>query len=236
MPGRKLKQKYSLGDTELYCPRCEQSKPLDDYQISNSRKTGRQLYCRVCQNQKTLEYRVKTEGAWWRHKEGDPYYIYYITNPVGEIYVGYTSTKPNLRWARHRAQHRFGFTQLKKINESFILHGIDNHTFHVVEFATTKNEAKLKETYHVLKLRAVGKSLNTHVSCFRVAQKNRKTGELIKEWESIGDAADMLGKAGYTIYATLKNSNRRGTAYGYLWEVLPFEDGSLYDPKQGKFV
>jgi len=231
--GRKLKPR--IEHAELSCPKCSQTKPVSDFQKCKGRVSGYQIFCRECQNSFTKIYREKTNQAYWRHRENTPYSIYLISNPAGESYVGYTGTRPNIRWAKHKAQYKHGKCKLAKLHTSFEKYGVDNHTFEVIENVATRIDAMAKETILILKLRAEGKDLNTNLSTFRIGQYT-KEGELIREYDSVIEAGKSLGIDPIYLRSTVRGSNRRGISSGYLWKVLPWKDGSFYDPKTKTFT
>ncbi len=221
--------KPRIEHAQLFCTVCKVDKPTSNFQKCKARASGYQNACRECQNLRTKKYREATNHAYWRHREGSSYIIYQITNPEGEKYTGYTGTKPNVRWAKHKAQFKFGKCKLVKLHESFIKHGIDAHTFEVIERVATRIDAMSRETILILGLRAQGKDLNTNLSTFRIGQYDKKTKELIKEWDSITEAAKHFGKSRQYFYAAAIRSNRRGVSLGFYWKILPFKDGSYYD-------
>ena len=230
MAGRKPKER--IEHANLTCNGCLTEKPTSEFHKCKGRISGYQTYCKKCQNEKTAEYRLRTKCAYWKHKANDPYYVYQIINPVGEIYVGYTSTTPALRWNRHKALYKYGTNVPPLLRASFDKHGIDNHTFVVLDQYATRNEAMQHETQFIVRYKEVGKSLNQTLSIFRIGQYSKETGELIREWESVDEAAKHFNKHKNYIYGTLIRSHRRGTALGYLWKVLPFSNGFLYDPRK----
>ena len=230
------KKQPRIEHASLTCNKCLVDKPTSEFQKCRGRVSGYQGSCKVCQNKMTAEYRQRTNQAYWRHKQGTPYTIYTITNPEGETYVGYTGTKPNVRWAKHRAQYKHGKTTLVKLYGSFDKHGVDNHTFEVIEQVATRIDAMARETILILQYRALGKDLNTHLSTFRIGQYDKKTGELIKEWDSITEASRHFGKKRQYLYGAVTKPNRRGVSLGYLWKILPFKDGSYYDFKTNTFT
>ena len=232
----KKKERLNIIYSHLTCNKCLKDKPVESFQKCKGTRTGYQNSCRVCQNNYTRNYRLKTHNAYWRHREGTPYILYTITNPEGEVYIGYTGTKPNVRWAKHRAQYKHKKIALVKLYASFDKHGVDNHTFQVIEEAATRQDAMSRETVLILKLKAQGKSLNTTLSTFRIGQYNKRTGELIKEWESVTEVSKHFGKGRQYFYGAATKPNRRGVSSGYLWKILPFKDGSFYDFKTNTFT
>lgn len=230
------KLKPRIEHASLTCNKCLQEKPVSEFQKCRGRVSGYQGSCKVCQNKMTAEYRKRTNMAFWKHKSGTPYSLYTITNPEGEVYVGYTGTKPSIRWGRHKAQYAHKKAKLLKLHASFDKYGVDAHTFQVVEEAATREQAMARETILILKYRTRNKDLNTHLSTFRIGQYDRKTGELIREWETITEVAEHFGKRRQYFYGAIARPNRRGVSLGYLWKALPFKDGSYYDFKTNTFT
>ena len=52
----------------------------------------------------------------------------------------------------------------------------------------------------------------------RIGQYNKNTGELIKEYDSIGEARNYTGISGQGIRATCLNKTK--TSGGYIWKYL----------------
>ena len=231
---RKLKER--IAHASLTCSKCLETKPVLDFQKCKGRTTGYQGLCRLCQNEATKSYREKTNQAYWRHAQGSFYNIYSITNPANEKYIGYTGSRPNVRWSKHRAQYKHGKCKLVKLYESFVKYGIENHTFEVIEKVATRDEAMARETILILELRTQGRDLNTHLSTFRIGQYDKKSKELIKEWDSITEVAKHFGKSRQYFYGAATRPNRRGVTLGFYWKILPFKDGSYYDFKTTTFI
>ena len=230
---RKLKPR--IAHASLTCNKCLQTKPVSDFQKCQGRTSGYQGACRECQNRSTLEYRQRTNQAYWRHREGSSYTIYTITNPASEVYVGYTGTKPNIRFAKHKATYKHKKCTLIKLHASFDKYGVENHIFEAIEQVGNRIDAMARETVLILQYRAEGRDLNTHLSTFRIGQYT-KDGELIKEWDSITEASKYYGKYRQYIYGAVTKPNRKGRAIGFLWKILPFKDGSYYDFKTNTFT
>jgi len=225
--GRKPKER--IEHASLTCNRCLQTKPVDNFHVCRGRSTGRQGSCKICTNKMTAEYRERTNQAYWRHREGSFYIIYQITNPEGQVYTGYTGARPNVRFAKHKAQYTHKKAKLVKLHASFDKYGVDNHTFEVIEKVATRIEAMSRETIIILQYRAQGRDLNTNLSTFRIGQYDKKSKELIKEWDSITEAAKHFGKSRQYFYGAATRPNRRGVSLGFFWKILPFKDGSYYD-------
>jgi len=90
-----------MGETKTkVCPVCREDKPLTDYHISKTRKTGRQSRCKVCESRSMRNY-CKTQLA----PNGITYGVYSISLNKW-IYVGYTSYKLEYRKRMHINQAR----------------------------------------------------------------------------------------------------------------------------------
>ena len=216
------------------CPDCNINKPTEQYHKCRANPDGLQIFCKICQNARTAKYRKDTNCAYWKHKLNAPYYIYTITNPEGMIYVGYTSITPTLRWQRHRAQFKSNSVKYFSLFESFGKYGVDNHVFLTIEEQSTEQKARQAGTMLILRLRKKGVCINQNVSCIPVGQYNKITGELVKNWESVVDAAKSFGHKSSRIYYSMKFKKR--SAFGYVWKVLPFEDGSIYEVKKKQII
>lgn len=217
---------------QLYCNKCKTDKPTSEYHKCKARPTGYQSFCKVCQNKTTKAYRDRTNCKWWKHKEGQMFSIYKITNPEGFVYIGYTSTNPKLRFQRHKAQHKCdrGY-KIPLLYNSFDTYAFEDHTFEVIAECPTDISARQAETREILNYIAAGRSLNSSLSAFPVAQYT-KEGEFLKNWNSVEEACVSFGVQYRSswIYAALTNI-RHKTAHGYVWKPIPFEDGTTYDFK-----
>lgn len=220
---------------EKYCSYCKEFKSVSDYQKCKSNNDGLQRICRPCQNKLTASYRERTDCKYWKNKEGQPYLVYTFTNPVGLVYVGITGTTSKLRYQRHRASHVKRTDEIPELFSSFDKYGFDNHKFEVVGEYRTKLLALQAETKLMLKNMMAKIAINKNISSIRIGQYTME-GELVKEWDSITNAAKSLGKNSSSIYAALRHYKRSRTAFGYKWAALPFEDGSIYDMKTNTLI
>jgi len=239
--GRKKKER--IEHASLTCSKCSQTKPVSDFQKCRARITGYQTFCRECQNKTTQAYRDNTNNAYWKHQADKPYYIYTITSPDNKVYCGHTGSRPNVRFGKHRADYKHKKVTLVLLYESFDKFGIKNHTFQVVDQAPTLEKAQLRESELIVRYKQTNNSLNVFMSAFRIGMYDKKTGELIKVYNSITEAAkdfngDRIPKKGkqhfYHTYirSAIMNPNRSGNTLGYHFKVLPFENGFFYDPRK----
>lgn len=219
----------------LECNKCHKSKPTSEFHKCKARTSGYQSRCKVCHLQSLDDYRKRTNCSYWKHKSGQKYSIYKITNPKGYVYIGYTSTSPKLRHQRHLADYRASnIYKMPILYNSFDMHGFENHTFEVIAETDTRIQARQRETREILTYMHTNMSLNQTLSAFPVAQYT-KEGEWIKNWDSVEEASMSFGREYKSswIYGTLNNT-RCKTAHGFVWKALPFEDGTTYDFKTKK--
>lgn len=81
--------------------------------------------------------------------------VYMIENPVGQVYIG--GTKNALQ--RYRQYVSNSFKGQRKLNDSFKLHGKNNHTFSVIEYCSI-SDLRSRERYWSMKYDAIAKGLN----------------------------------------------------------------------------
>jgi len=55
---------------------------------------------------------------------------------------------------------------------------------------------------------------------------------LIREYNSVREAARILGVHANYIYSPILGKNRKGGSKGFIWKVLPFDNGFFYDPRK----
>lgn len=219
------------------CRNCHDTKPASEFQKCRKNDDGLQVYCRTCQNLKTKEYRDRTSCGWWKHKVNQAYIVYTFTNPEGMIYVGKTSTTAKLRYQRHRAQYKNQKHIIDLLYKSFDTFGFDSHQFEVLSEHETDLQALQAETKAILRFKKEKRSLNIRLSSFPVGQYDKTTGELIKEWTSAIEASKSFGndKSSW-IYASMTGYRGNRSAFGFLWKILPYEDGTIYDIKENKLI
>jgi len=142
------------------------------------------------------------------------------------VYVGKTSTTAKLRYQRHRAQYKNQKHIIDLLYASFDKFGFDAHKFEILSEHETNLQALQAETKGILRYKKENKSLNIRLSSFPVGQYNKDTGELIKEWTSAMEASKFFNcdKSSW-IYASMTGYRRQKTAFGFVWKILPYEDG-----------
>ena len=219
------------------CRVCHEVKPASEFHRLKKADDGLQLACKVCTLKRHAEYRKRTNCFYWKHKTNEAYYVYAFTNPEGMIYVGKTGTTAKLRYNRHKAQYKNQKHIIDLLYKSFDTFGFDAHKFEVLSEHSTELEALQAETQAILRLKKQNKSLNLKLSSFPVGQYDKNTKELIREWSSVGEASRFFNHSKSSwIYASMKGYRNNRTAHGFLWSILPFEDGSIYDIKENKLI
>jgi hypothetical protein len=94
--------------------------------------------------------------------------IYNIINPIGEIYIGSTKCKSNVRFSQHkreyRRQYKNGFSKFPLLHNSFTSFGIDAHTFKVIMECgnISRKELRKIESDMIISLKLSGKCLNVN--------------------------------------------------------------------------
>lgn len=219
------------------CSVCLEVKPANEFHKLKKANDGLQRTCKVCTLKNHAEYRKRTNCFWWKHKESQAYSVYAFTNPEGMIYVGKTGTTAKLRYNRHKAQYKNKKHILDLLYQSFDEFGFDAHKFGVLSEHETELQALQAETQAILRLKKLSKSLNSKLSSFPVGQYDKNTGELVREWSSVGEASRFFNHTKSSwIYASMKSYRNQRTAHGFIWRILPFEDGSIYDIKENKLI
>ena len=71
--------------------------------------------------------------------------VYKITNPKGQIYIG-SSSNIKKRFYSHKAMER----HQRKLHESFIKYGVENHKFEVIEECEVEDLLRLERHYGIM--------------------------------------------------------------------------------------
>ena len=71
--------------------------------------------------------------------------VYKITNPKGQIYIG-SSSNIKKRFYNHKAMER----HQRKLHESFIKYGVENHKFEVIEECEVDDLLRLERHYGIM--------------------------------------------------------------------------------------
>ena len=150
--------------------------------------------------------------------------------------MGKTSTIPKLRYQRHLAQYKNRKHIIDLLYKSFDTFGFDAHKFEVLSEHEAELQALQAETQAILRLKKQNKSLNLKLSSFPVGQYDKQTRELIKAWDSVGEAANSFNATSSWIYASMRSYRNMRTAHGFIWSILPFPDGSIYDIKTNTLI
>jgi len=165
-------------------------------------------------------------------------YIYSITNNINQKqYVGLTrQSNPYNRWKKHLEDSRYNSQH--PIHRAIRKYGSDNFKFRIIEEC---DESKLeeREIYYIKEFNTFYEGYNATLGgkiqydgdAKPVTQYNKK-GERIKDFASIRDAAESIGKE---LSAISRCANgERFSAYGYRWswkgEKLPILKMSYLKP------
>ena len=71
--------------------------------------------------------------------------VYKITNPKGQIYIG-SSSNIKQRFRNHKTMERYQ----RKLHESFIKYGVENHKFEVIEECEVDDLLRLERHYGIM--------------------------------------------------------------------------------------
>ena len=101
--------------------------------------------------------------------------IYKITSPTGKVYIG-QAVDIKRRWAEHKLTFRTSSNSFSRLYKSFYKHGVDSHTFEVIEECLeeelNRRERYWQDLYEVTTQRGL--------NCNLQAVENR-SGKLAKE-------------------------------------------------------
>lgn len=157
------------------------------------------------------------------------YFIYKITNPIGEVYIGQTCNPAtrldNYKWKSSNKQ--------KKIFESIIEYGYKNHIFEIFLDRYNKKSVDAEEIRLIALYKNANLSLNISDGGHLVSFTRRKAvvkfslnGDFIEEFLSIKDAADSIGINPCSINSALKK--KLFYCKGFLWcYKLDYEKGFI---------
>lgn len=129
----------------------------------------------------------------------EKFYIYKITNPIGEVYIGQTNN-----YKRRQLEYaECEFKGQKKIRRSIISHGWLNHKFEVLCTCTIE-EVNAKEKEYITEYNSYYKGLNSTRgnSGVRVGRKQQKShkrnlvAQILKELKLLVDASFMTPRPG----------------------------------------
>jgi predicted GIY-YIG superfamily endonuclease len=136
---------------EKKCSTCKELKSKKEFYKDFSRKDNLRINCKKC----CAIYnsaRMKAD----KHPT-----IYSITNPIGQIYIGYTKLDFPKRKSAHKSKYKNSNGSLPLLHNSFNLFGFDNHIMNIIiQFNVSKKEAKQKERELITYYQNKGISLN----------------------------------------------------------------------------
>jgi predicted GIY-YIG superfamily endonuclease len=180
--------------------------------------------------------------------------IYKITNPIGQIYIGVTSSLYKRLFShshsdKYSIKHHSGL-----MRESVGKFGWDSHSVEIVWFSRESNEKEaynmemqmiIKYNSHYLDNKGIGLNkrrghhdnsyLKMSKHCVPVYQYNMETGDFIAEFGSSNEAARSLDKNKYAV-SCISNARmgRSEYAFGYYWSAVKYDN---YKPiKIGKIT
>jgi len=161
------------------CTKCGIVKPYSQFSKLRKAKDGHQWHCKECNNKDNYRFRHElrpdymqewfdNHRAHWNEYSNDYQgsnninKIYSITNPKGEVYIGFSRRKRiYFRWKEHKKFFKQGKNNIPLLYESFRKHGVENHTFEVIkEFKGSRREGKEFESGLIEQYQKQNKSLN----------------------------------------------------------------------------
>lgn len=155
------------------------------------------------------------------------YIIYKLTSPSGGVYIGQTSKTIEERGGKNGQYYVYKRKNGKYIQpliaNAIIKYGWDNFTKEVLFENLTKKEADILEIRTIEEYRKIGKCYNVANGGDGLNGVNERgikqytlSGEFVKEWNSIKEAEEFLGKkAQANICACCLGRKKR--AYGFIW-------------------
>lgn len=159
--------------------------------------------------------------------------------PNGKKYIGITKQDPEKRWEKGRGYKSSYFSN------AIIKYGWDNIEHHILEEGLTKKEACRLEKELITKYRTNQRAYGYNICpggllppvtilkgkdnpmSERVHQINRKTGEIIATYDTMTQAAEILGIDRRGIGKACRGSKNK-TYMGFVWE---YADRDYIRPK-----
>ena len=158
-------------------------------------------------------------------KEKKPYYIYIHTCPNRYTYVG-MSQNPKQRWNSGEGYklNKDFYQCIQRFRWENIKHEIVAETYY--KWIAQKIERTLITHFKKKKLSFNESNIETKLlkenemqrRTKRIGQYDKNTGELIKEYDSIGEARNYTGIPEQGIRATCLDKTK--TSGGYIWKYL----------------
>lgn len=170
------------------------------------------------------------------------YWVYEITNPLQQVYVGITT---NIK-KREQAYRLVRCKRQRRIYLSIRKHGWHNHGFVVLVSGISRNQAEETEKRLIAMYKAAGVSLNTkdggldydgvrpNTALAPVVQFSI-SGEYLRKWDYVVDACNYVGVDSGLIGNACKVGYRTNYAMGYLWQYeADYKKGVplKYNPKE----
>jgi len=166
------------------CKDCNKTKDITQFSKCSKTKDNLQPKCKECNKKDNLKFRTEINPehhSKWQRKNYDWHIenmrkfrkadetpkIYYIQNPVGEIYIGMTEMYLSVRTLEHRAHYRRALkgkrSRLPLLHDSFDKYGLENHKFGIAaEFeGIDRKQLEMIERSFIDAVQVMGKSLNS---------------------------------------------------------------------------
>lgn len=105
------------------------------------------------------------------------YTVYQIKNPVGELYIGLTEEPLPIRFSKHC--YESGRSPERKICQSLIEYGPENHEIEPLELIMDYNIAKRRERELIVENKTIKHGLNTYCGFKRTVCLFQQVTELI---------------------------------------------------------
>lgn len=149
------------------CTSCFKTLPLEQFSKNSKAKDGKQWHCKSCNRKENLKFRTEINPhhhAQWQRKNPNRIselvskyrkadkggYVYYITNPNGEYYVGMTQMYPQVRFLEHKNRFKKVLRGQKSVKQpildnSFRKWGLEGHRMGVILQFDSIDRKRLRE-------------------------------------------------------------------------------------------
>lgn len=161
------------------CSKCGINKDYTQFSKKTSSKDRLQPHCKECNSKANDLFRnelnpqymkgwVSANRTHWNEyiheycASGDFNKIYSITNPIGEIYIGFTRrNKHGKRFSEHKYAYKVKKIKIPLLWDSFDRYGVKSHKFELLKQWKGNKENGMKLESKLIKFyKSVNKSLN----------------------------------------------------------------------------
>ena len=143
------------------CNHCNKSKPISEFYKKTKSKDGLQAKCKSCVkivNKNFRKTNPKYQVDWQRTNsprwnkyvtdwntlnckaDNSRSSIYYIINPLNEIYVGHSQTRFSQRKSAHKKEYKLNKGVMPYLHQSFDTHGYNNHSWVIMDMSGMDKE------------------------------------------------------------------------------------------------